>query len=83
MPRHWELQGATSSDCPWTTLRRHANDTALEAGKNYPVAAWAVERSDAGYRFVRILQHGRNSVGSNRLVCGGIELYGTLTKDSS
>ena len=83
LPRHWELQGATSSDGPWATLRRHDNDTALEAHKKRAVAAWAVEGSDVGYRFVRICQHGANSSGCLYLCCAGIELYGTLTEASS
>ena len=78
-----DLQGATSSDGPWATLRRHDNDTALEAHKERAVAAWVVEGSDVGYRFVRIRQHGANSSGSFYLCCAGIELYGTLTEASS
>ena len=83
LPRFWDLQGATSSDGPWATLRRHDNDTALEAHKERAVAAWAVEGSDVGYRFVRIRQHGANSSGSFYLCCAGIELYGKLTEASS
>ena len=82
LPRFWDLQGATSSDGPWATLRRHDNDTALET-VTCAVAAWAVEGSDVGYRFVRIRQHGANSSGSFYLCCAGIELYGKLTEASS
>ena len=77
--RNWKLQGAATSDGPWTTLRNHDNDSALES-KKHSVAAWAVEGAETAFRFFRVFQHGKNAEGDDHLMCGGIELYGTLTE---
>ena len=77
--RNWKLQGAATSDGPWTTLRNHDNDSALES-KKHSVAAWAVEGAETAFRFFRVFQHGKNVMGDDHLMCGGIELYGTLTE---
>ena len=76
--RNWELQGAEAADGPWTTLRRHENDGSISAKPRF-VAAWPVDRA-APFRFFRVHQYGRNASNDDYLMCGGIELYGTLTE---
>eukprot|EP01047_Picozoa_sp_COSAG01_P022080 COSAG01_NODE_1301_length_10829_cov_20.185182_4_plen_526_part_00 len=83
--RNWELQGSEDG-ASWTVLRRHDNDTTMEEKGRF-VAHWAVEGATTAYRHFRVQQHGANSGypgepgnGFNHVVCGGIELYGTLTE---
>eukprot|EP01044_Picomonas_judraskeda_P015665 COSAG03_NODE_2664_length_2544_cov_1.326380_1_plen_186_part_00 len=77
--RNWELQGAHAADGPWTTLRRHDNDTSIEKRGGF-VAAWVVDWAPP-FRFLRIHQHGENAKGSGTAHCAGIELYGELVED--
>ena len=76
-PLHWELQGAATTDGPWTTLRRHDDDPSFTSEGNYEVAAWPVDGA-APFRAFRIHQHGNNKSGNHWLYLGGIELYGEL-----
>ena len=54
--RNWELQGATSMEGPWTTLRAHADDTALRTAA-HAEASWAVD-NDRAFRCFRVEQTG-------------------------
>ena len=80
--RNWELQGAKLEKGPWTTLRKHSNDTGLEHGCIYAVGGWPVEPPNGAekgpWRFIRLLQTGVNADGEHSLHCAGIELYGEL-----
>jgi hypothetical protein len=82
--RNWELQaragvsrqGVSEAD-GWTTLRRHEADASLQGGDS--VAAFAVtQHTGMAFRYFRLHQHGINATGRHFLVCGGLELYGTL-----
>jgi hypothetical protein len=76
--RNWELQGAACEDGPWTMLRRHDNDEALDR-QTQPVASWAVEGA-AAWRYLRVLQTGFNAHGNNELSCSGVEFWGKLNE---
>ena len=66
---------------PWTTLRAHADDTALGNAANAE-ASWAVDNNLA-FRCFRVEQTGANAYGNQHLFCGGIELYGELSEGPS
>ena len=76
--RNWALQGSVDGNS-WFTLRHHFNDTAMKDEK-FSVGAWSVEKSSSSqaYAQFRIIQTGANSSGVERLMCAGMELYGTL-----
>ena len=77
--RNWRLEGSNDGS-QWTTLRNHSNDSSLSNQKN-SVAGWAVD-SQTAYQYLRVFQHGKNSIRNNYLMCNGLELYGDL-HDSS
>jgi hypothetical protein len=80
--RSWELQARAGEADAWTTLRRHDADASLQGGDS--VAAFEVtQHTGTAFRHFRLHQHGPNANGPDadggyRLVCGGLELYGTL-----
>ena len=76
--RSWELQArAGEADDGWNTLRRHDADASLQGGDS--VAAFEVtQHTGTAFRHFRLHQHGPNAHGYHHLVCGGLELYGTL-----
>ena len=80
--RSWELQARAGEADGWTTLRRHDADASLEGA--HSVAAFEVtQHTGTAFRHFRLHQHGPNANGPDadggyRLVCGGLELYGTL-----
>ena len=80
--RGWELQARAGEIDAWTTLRRHDGDASLQGG--HSVAAFEVtQHMGTAFRHSRLHQHGPNASGlgangGHRLVCGGLELYGTL-----
>jgi hypothetical protein len=80
MLRNWRLEGSNDNTA-WVVLKTHTNDQAL-AGAGFSTAAWPVAPPTAGgFRHFRIIQFGNNSHNSsNNLLCGGIELYGTLSR---
>ena len=51
--RNWELQGSNGGN-EWTTLRAHANDTALVDAK-FSTASWAVEGCKGAFAQFRVL----------------------------
>lgn len=73
--RSWQLQ-ASDDEQEWTVLRTHTNDASL-AEAPMSTAAWPVEGVERAFRHFRILQTGVNSSGWFRLMCSGIELYGS------
>eukprot|EP00667_Euglena_gracilis_P004979 EG_transcript_5012 len=82
-PRHWELQGSLDGKA-WTCLKRHVNDTTLN--KFHSVGYWLLEGPKGAekeadrtcYRFLRVLQTGPNSFGTNELQLSSFEVYGQL-----
>ena len=111
----WELQAATGTDGPWTTLCTHVYaelemqsprgalepDTGIQGRMDAMARAgvharnvaqpprpghWAIEGESPGWRCFRVIQRGSNTAlaaGSDRLVCGGLELWGVLEDDST
>ena len=88
---NWELQALHAGPRGWTTLRRHKSDRSLfgathsvaafmqGGGPGHSVAAFEVtQHTGTAFRHFRVHQHGPNGAGTNYLVCGGLELYGTL-----
>jgi hypothetical protein len=73
------LEGSNDNTA-WVVLKTHTDDQAL-AATAHSTAAWPVTPPTAeGFRHFRIIQFGTNGSGINHLMCGGIELYGTLSK---
>ena len=78
-PRHWELQ-ASDDGRRWETLRSHSGDESLSA-QPMSVAHWPLDAAvvaGRAFRHFRIVQTGKNSGGTDQLMCAGIELYGLL-----
>jgi hypothetical protein len=46
--RNWELQGANRAQGPFTVLRRHVNDSTIEAGPEHSMGAWSVRARGEG-----------------------------------
>ena len=76
--RNWRLEGSNDGSA-WSPLRVHNNDESL-AAVAFSTASWSVEGVAESYQHFRILQTGKNSGGTDYLMCGGIELYGLLTE---
>jgi hypothetical protein len=75
--RSWELQARAGEADGWTTLRRHDADASLQGG--HSVAAFEVtQHTGTAFRHFRLHQHGPTANGNHFLMCGGLELYGTL-----
>ena len=74
--RNWELQSSEDGQT-WSVLLVQ-NSTAFHTSSSVPTNWPVVELKQNGARFFRILQTGPNSNMNQELVCGGIELYGTL-----
>ena len=77
--RSWQLQ-ACNDGMNWVVLREHSNDTSMGTSA-YCEGHWEVNSpaSNTSYRHFRILQTGKNSSGTDHLMCCGMELYGKLT----
>ena len=56
---------------------RHDGDTSLQ-DTQAPQAFEVTQHTGTAFRHFRVHQHGPNGAGTNYLVCGGLELYGTL-----
>ncbi len=85
--RNWKLQGSNNpasnsvtdiNAATWVDLKTHANDTSIQGGSGW--GSFPVPDISTAYRWLRILSTGKNASGSNYLVLGEIELYGTLLK---
>jgi len=80
---NWELQALDAGPRGWITLRQHESDRSLFDGRQWhrqpSAAAFEVtQHTGTAFRHFRVHQHGPNGAGTNYLVCGGLELYGTL-----
>eukprot|EP01047_Picozoa_sp_COSAG01_P038786 COSAG01_NODE_3164_length_6477_cov_6.494983_8_plen_306_part_00 len=88
---NWEMQGSNDGEA-WTTLCNHVDDWSMPA-QQFSVAHWAVPQLDAAgvatgpvgkarqpYRHFRVQSRGVDSNDNQYLMCGGIELYGTLVE---
>ena len=92
--RNWELQARASEGDGWTTLRRHDNDASLDGkarcvdavgygllwtqGRDSVAAFEVMQHTSMAFRYFRLYQHGPHASGHYHLMCGGLELYGTL-----
>jgi hypothetical protein len=76
--KSWELQGRSTRDDPWTTLKRHFKDKKVEMSGPLAVASWQLENISQPYRYFRIVQLDHFGKMSKNLCCSGIELYGLL-----
>lgn len=84
---NWSLQGSNDGK-RWIDLQRHDNDNSLIEGHRNGCHSWPVETlvhgmPPTGFRYFRILQHGKNAGDGNSisdvLYClMGFELYGCL-----
>lgn len=80
--RNWRLQGKVGDTDDWITLRKHINDSTLEATVNAS-ATFQVDipghlHGAYGFRYLRISQNDKNSSNNNCLFCCGLEFYGLL-----
>eukprot|EP00960_Hanusia_phi_P070531 767330-Hanusia_phi.AAC.5 len=76
--RAWQLQMSTDG-MNWATIKSHDNDQGMvEPGSTY---TWILDAPETvnGWRYVRIMQTGRNAGGKNYLSLSGFEIYGTVT----
>ena len=73
--RHWRLEGSEDGQ-QWTALRSHANDSALTGANG--TASWAVEGAARAFRYLRVLQTGKNSNDQDYLCVNGLEVYGVV-----
>lgn len=76
--RNWLFQAKMHENDEWVTISRHIDDKSIRclAGS---VASFTIDNDGMnGYRYFRILQNGKNSSDKNRLLCSGLELFGTL-----
>lgn len=77
--RSWHLQGRVREGGEWVTLSVHTRvDKDILSDIPYISAGWPVSSKLGAYRFFRVLQTGRNSIGNDILSIAGIDLYGTL-----
>jgi hypothetical protein len=76
--KSWELQGRSTRDDPWTTLKRHFKDKKVEMSGPLAVASWQLENITQPCRYFRIVQLDHFGKMSKNLCCSGIELYGLL-----
>ena len=74
-PRNWEIQGSADGLTNWITLDTQTNNTSVGLGTYYKGTCTATE----AYRYLRILQTGINSSGTEYLVLSELEFYGYLT----
>jgi hypothetical protein len=78
--RNWVLEGKMddSDTSAWVVLREHVNDASINGVG--ATCSWPVTNVDINqcYRYIRIRMTGVNSVGTDILVCSGIELYGDV-----
>ncbi len=83
--RNWKLQGTNSvasntvtdwNLATWTDIDTRTADATLNANDVW--GAWTVSGTPAAYRYLRILQNGVNSSGTNYLCMGEFEFYGSV-----
>ena len=80
--REWQLQGSIDG-LIWTDLNtaEDANDPLqFRDPSPYFTGRWTVNGEVRAFRYLRILQTGRNSSGKYGIYLSGLELYGTLAK---
>ena len=73
--RSWQLE-VSKDGSTWVLLVSHQNDESLmEPGSTH---TWKIEapKDAQGWRYVRILQTGRNGTSKNYLSLSGFEIYG-------
>ena len=77
--RSWHFQGRVREGGDWVTLSVHTRvDPDLLPDGPHIGSAWQVSSKLGAYRFFRVLQTGRNSLGTDVLSISGIDLYGTV-----
>lgn len=77
--RSWHLQGRVREGQDWVTLCVHTRaDMNLLQDIPYATAGWKISSKLGAYRYFRVLQTGKNSIGNDVLSISGIDLYGTL-----
>lgn len=73
--RNWEFQGSNDG-VSWVDLRRHQDDRSLNG--DFAACSWPVPGVIKPFRYLRILQSGRNSSNHHFLALSGFEVYGVL-----
>lgn len=77
--RSWHFQGRVREGGDWVTLSVHTRvDSDLLPDGPHIGSAWQVSSKLGAYRFFRVLQTGRNSLGTDVLSIAGVDLYGTI-----
>lgn len=77
MLKNWNLEGSMDGTT-WKLIKEHKEDMSL-ASKGYSTYTWPIDETDS-FLYFRIVTTGVNQNGSNHLMLGGIEFYGTLTR---
>lgn len=77
MLKNWNLEGSNDGTT-WKVIKEHKDDSSL-ASKGYATSTWQLECSEP-FLYFRVITTGLNHNGSNHLMLGGIEFYGTLTR---
>ena len=92
--RHWRLEGSADGGASWVAIdvrgkeggNKDEGDKSLN-GDGYATHTWEVNngggQQQQWFDSLRILQTGKNSSGTNHLLCAGIELYGKLLAPGS
>lgn len=76
--RNWIFQGKAQEQDEWATLSNHIEDKSLRCSAGSVASFFINSPGLEGFRYFRILQNGKNSSDKHRLLCSGIELFGTL-----
>ena len=83
--RGWKLQGSIDEK-DWKDIKTCQRKSDLNDQPNftapipYVTGTWPVEGEGGAFRYLRILQTGRNSSGKYRIYLSRIEFYGVLVK---
>eukprot|EP00759_Apiculatamorpha_spiralis_P000724 PhF_6_TR1031/c0_g1_i1/m.2095 len=76
-PRFWRVEASLDNQT-WYVLRRHVNDVTMH--RHNPTGCWEISPSKSlpYFRWFRIVQEGKNCVGSNVLAVSNLEVFGRI-----